>query len=342
MGDSINVVGLSSLIESDINDDINVDTIEKHIIQGSNIIRTLDDNIDIEDEYNREIAELSAKFDMNILNGSVDNQSLLQNNDGVDNYNFDSNIEYGDTSDYNNAANDVPMVDPFKSLKNGSNNQTESTYDDGDDYAMPIHDTQLNKMTQEEKKQKHINLVLKGMGDSNDVEFNMDKERDEDDKTSLLEQIDMLRITLEDDGVDISNVPEVFKNSSLSDIQNVYKILRLKNDRNRYCSFAEELILSGAYGLECLFDGEKEWFNRKPDLTNWSDTVKVKLRRMRYETSTFVQEIMQEYNMSSGIRLCLELIPSMFLYSRNRMKTQHDNLASDVQYKEAMSDMNNI
>jgi hypothetical protein len=47
-------------------------------------------------------------------------------------------------------------------------------------------------------------------------------------------------------------------------------VLRLKNDRNRYSSFAEEMILSMAYGLEYLFDGEKEWFGRKPDLVGWN------------------------------------------------------------------------
>ena len=63
---------------------------------------------------------------------------------------------------------------------------------------------------------------------------------------------------------------------------------------------------------------------------------------MRYETSTFVQEVMQEYNMSSGVRLALELFPSMFLYSRNRRLSQNDNLVSDKQYKNAISQLNTL
>ena len=102
------------------------------------------------------------------------------------------------------------------------------------------------------------------------------------------------------------------------------------------------MILSGAYGLEYVFDGKREVFGRQPDLTGWADTVKVKLRRMRFETSTFVQEVMQEYNMSAGVRLALELIPSMFLYSRNRRLTQNDNLVSDVDYKNAITNLNSI
>jgi hypothetical protein len=201
-------------------------------------------------------------------------------------------------------------------------------------------DSQLRYMTQEEKKQTYISEVLEDLDE--DANINMDQEREDDERNSLLEQIDMLRITLEEDSVDISNVPNVTKKNSMSDIQNVYKILRLKNDRNRYCSFANELILSGAYGLEHLFDGKKEWFGRRPDLVGWSSTVRVKLRRMRYETSTFVQDIMQEYNMSSGTRLFLELIPSMFLYSRSRRMSQNDNLVSDSQYKDALNELGNL
>ena len=126
--------------------------------------------------------------------------------------------------------------------------------------------------------------------------------------------------------------------------KNVYKILRLKNDRNRYCSFAEEIILAGAQGIEHLFDGKKEWFGRKPDLVGWHQTVKVKLRRMRFETSTMVQGVMQEYNMSPGMRLMLELIPSMFLYSRQRSLAtrNHDNLNIDIEYQNATSNLNQI
>jgi hypothetical protein len=63
---------------------------------------------------------------------------------------------------------------------------------------------------------------------------------------------------------------------------------------------------------------------------------------MRFETSTFVQEVMQEYNLSAGMRLALELLPSMFLYSRNRRLTQNDNLVSDNDYKEAISKLNEL
>jgi hypothetical protein len=98
-------------------------------------------------------------------------------------------------------------------------------------------------------------------------------------------------------------------------------------------------FLAMAYGLENVFDGKREVLGSKIDLTGYSDTVKVKLRRMRYDTSNFVSGIMQGYNISSGWRIMLELVPSLFLYSRNRRLTGKDNLISDENYKKAMQDL---
>ncbi len=67
----------------------------------------------------------------------------------------------------------------------------------------------------EEKKQNYVDAVLQDF-DTNkeEIEFDMDKEREEDDKNALLDEIDSLKQTLEDDAVDISSIPHVDKNSS--------------------------------------------------------------------------------------------------------------------------------
>jgi hypothetical protein len=205
-----------------------------------------------------------------------------------------------------------------------------------------MDDKQLHTMTLEQKKQNYVNEALHDIdnADNEDLEIDIDQEREEDDKIALLEQIDQLRDSLEDDNVNLSNVPLVTKSNSISDIKNIYKILMLKNDRNRYCSFAEELILSGAYGIEYLFDGKKEWLGRKPDLVGWSNTVKIKLRRCRFQTSSLVKEMMSSYNMGPAWQLALEVIPSMFLYSRSKKLANNDSI-SDDKYDDAISALNN-
>jgi hypothetical protein len=199
-------------------------------------------------------------------------------------------------------------------------------------------DPTLGRMTADEMKQGRVDRVMRDIGADDVDEFDQDIEND--DKTYMLQQITMLRATLEDDCVDISNVNEVSHSDTSEKINLTYKTLLLKNDSNRYCSLAEELILAGAHAMEYLFDGEKDWFGRKPDLTGWSDTVRVKMRRFRYETSTLVKDMVRDYNISSGVRIGMELIPSMFLYTRTRKITARDNLASDSAYKQAIGELN--
>lgn len=341
LDDPKNIAGLSNLLrDDDIESNMDLAELEREIANGAHISR--EDEVNVADEYRKEMDRLSRNFDIGMVVNEQD-RTQTSGNDNTITSPVNSPIQTPHQSPRH--SNIVPSYNSYNSPRQSQlndyaskpNNEREKLNWD----AYEPNDSQLRNMTIEERKQDKINSVLRNI-DEKELEFNIDKEREDDDKASLLEQIDMLKITLEDDGVEISGVPNINKQSSIKDVQNVYKILRLKNDRNRYCSFAEELILSSAYGMEYLFDGKRDWMGRRPDLTGWSDTVKVKLRRMRYETSTFVQEVMQEYNLSSGVRLALELIPSMFLYSRNRRLSQNDNLVSDDQYKDAISQLNSV
>ena len=137
----------------------------------------------------------------------------------------------------------------------------------------------------------------------------------------------------------MDRIPDIDADSSRKEAKGVLKILQIKNDRLRYCDMFEEGILACAYGLESVFDGKKEWFGTKIDLVGYSDTVKVKLRRMRYDTSSFVSGVMQGYAIGHGWRIIFELLPSLFLYSRDRRLRTNDNLVSDASYKDAIRDL---
>ena len=115
------------------------------------------------------------------------------------------------------------------------------------------------------------------------------------------------------------------------------KILDRKNSRTRNTTFAEDCILGGAYLLEDLFDGKKEYFNRKPDLTGWHKTVNTKLMRMRYDTTELAQDITEGLHMGSGARIAIELIPSMFIYSRQRKQQHNSHAISDEEVDSAIN-----
>lgn len=201
-------------------------------------------------------------------------------------------------------------------------------------------DPQLVEITQEHQKQQHVNQVIDTMdaGDKEGDKF-LDEEDEEDELARITEQVDLLRNNLEHEGIDLSRIPDIKPTTSKKEAKQILKILQIKNDRLRYCDFFEEAVLAFAYGAEGVFNGQREIFGSKIDLTGYSDTVKVKLRRMRYDTSNFVSSVMQGYNISSGWRIILELVPSLFLYSRERRLKANDNLISDDAYKKAMQDL---
>lgn len=194
--------------------------------------------------------------------------------------------------------------------------------------------------TEDQKKTRVVSKVFEDVKPLDD--FDLRKENEEDEKAFMLEEIDSLLEILKEEEVDLSRVTIPTQDSSLSDIEKVRNCLRIKNDRSRSRVFAEESFMMGVQGLEYVFDGQKSYFGRYPDLTGWSDTVQIKLRRMRYDTSTFVNNIMRQYNFGPGTRIMLELIPSAFIYSRMKKKHHGDDIYTKSEMNAAIDQIRNI
>ena len=317
--DSTNITGISRLINYD--GDRNLEELEKGIIDDIN------DTAEITDveQYKQQLEELG-----NALGVSLDDDD----DDDDDDNNKDSDNE-GDVMG--------EEAHPYEQRSVNFSNKYNSDDIDVMFNKVPLYKPQPNsymeKVTEEQKKQRILKHVLDGVEDQ---KFSVEKEKEEDDKAILLEQIDMLITNLKDEGIDVSRVPDVDNSSPIEDIENVHKILRLKNDRNRYCSFAEECILAGSHTLEWLFDGKKQYIGRRPDLRGWSATVNIKLRRMRYDTSTFVSGVMQDYNLGHGTRILFELFPSLFLYSKMKKSQYADNLITSDEMNSAIDRIRDI
>ena len=135
----------------------------------------------------------------------------------------------------------------------------------------------------------------------------------EDDKEELLENCSTLREELKDLGINITNIPEPHNGMSKEELEKIYRRLRIKNDRKRATTTAEEVIMLAAKGAGKIFNGQREWFGYRLDARGWDATVKGKLKRMRYDTSTWVSGVMKDFTMSSGTRIGVELVPSFLL-----------------------------
>jgi len=201
------------------------------------------------------------------------------------------------------------------------------------------------RITNEQERRRHINSVVSDIRDETRTTFGVERERVQDIKASKLEQIGQLRMTLEEEGIDCSSASNPTSDSPMEEVDSVLNILRLKNDRNRYSSLAEEVILGFAEGIETVFDGSRAvplvgW---RPDYTGYHNTVNVKLHRMRFETSQVVGNIIEKYNVGPTARIIMELIPSFFLYPRQQKKQRGTpGLSSDPQVSDARGAMGSI
>jgi hypothetical protein len=324
-----NIIGMANLLADD-DEDINLDDIEQSIANEQPVTRK-EKFVDIAKEFNREISSI------NKLSAGPSILNLEDIEDKTQELTIDDLLNAPEKRDSQYKSDKVYKLDgPSLNLDDADDDD-----DDPGEWSMKsANDPQLRQMTAEESKQSHVNKVIGNLDKYNDDDADLINQEDEEDEMArIMEQIDLLRSNLESEGVDLSRIKEVTSTTEKKEAKGVLRILQIKNDRLRYCDFFEEGILAVAYGMESVFDGQREVFGSKIDLTGYSDTVKVKLRRMRYDTSTFVSNMMKGYNIGSGWRIVLELIPSLFLYSRDRKLTAKDSLMTDESYKKAMQNL---
>ncbi len=296
--DISNIIGMSGLFNNaEIDNSIKPKFIEKELIQNTLELDTFEN----EDLLNyNPINEYNSVF-----------ESLLENTNNVEEEEESNNNQDIETETISNKSDDYEI----DNLINYSNKQQY----DNNSFAY--------KLTEEQQNQKIVDKVL---NNNNNFDYNIEDENREDLKLTLLEKIDNLTEELEDEGISLSKIPKVDYNSNLEQIEYVAKLLMLKANRNRYASLGEEFILALASGLEIVCNGEREFLGIRPDLQGYSDVIKVKLRRLRNETSQVVGNVVEKYEISPITTLLIELIPSLFLHSKRRKNQSYDNLYNDL------------
>ena len=270
-------------------------------------------------------------------------KELIQNTLELDTFTNDEILNYNPINEYNSVFEsliDTPINKKIEEDKTEENDETEEIIDSNSDnfeidnlinYSKNNYESSsfAYKLTEEQQNQKIVDNVLQ-INNNTQYNYNIDDENRDDLKLTLLEKIDNLTEELEDEGISLDKIPKVDYNSNLDQIEYVAKLLMLKTNRNRYASLGEEFILALASGLELLCNGEREILGIKPDLQGYSDVVKVKLRRLRNETSQVVGNVVEKYEISPVTTLLIELIPSLFLHSKRRKNQSYDNLYNDL------------
>lgn len=335
MDDPTNITGMVDILVGE-NPEIDGDKIEKSLINDNDFELEDDTPADFAKEYIKDMNKMTGDLGLD-MSGSFDPvNNINMPNETMISTSLDS-ITDMDLPPIGNSAPsfdepDEPRYKPSndREERRGGSNWTTDNLDDG-----------LYNRTDEHRKRRAIENVMTGIDSNPDDNHYIDDRDNEDIKAVSLEQIELLRANLEESGVNLDKVPEVDSNSSLSEIQSALKRLQLKNDSTRYCDMFNEGILALSYGLESIFDGKRQWMGNKIDLTGWSQTVKMKLKKMRWNTSCYVSGFMRGHEFSHGWRILAELLPSLFLYSRQRRlhTEERDNIVYNADYRNAVQNL---
>jgi hypothetical protein len=333
--DAANLAGITSLMNvTHLDTAVNMDEAERTIMKRSDSHKV---DIDPVQLYANELNELAAELGIDLASAADEppkSQPLVSKklDQIVDKLDFssdesedDESSEESEEDESGDSSDNKSETSVIAGLEKGLNIDFKKK---NDKRVFPIpgaansNRERRQDLTNEEERRDHINSVLNEMRRETHTSYGVEFERTQDLKASKLEQISQLRMALEDEGYDCKAVTSPTLESPMEEIDSVLNILRLKNDRNRYATIAEEIILGAAEGIETVLDGTREipilgW---KPDYTGYSHTVTVKLHRMRYETSQVVSKVIEKYNIGPTTRILMELLPSFFLYPRQQKR----------------------
>lgn len=335
MNSSINVIGMSSLInKNEVNRSLDIKDIENEFLNknsyfNKNLNEKPEEYISV-DDYQRKLKNLNLDLsnNSNISNMESSTEYIPNNNFNDKSSIYSFNNDFDDTKSMISQLNDLD-----KDLNNINFNFTPPKKTD----------PYLVKMTNEQHNQEIINTALGGDYDEDNINFDIDQESKDEKKLMLLEKIEDVRDELIEEGINVEKVPSVDHHSDLETIEYVHRVYMIKYNRHRFSGFAEEFILAGAGVLETVFNGQNEFLGLKPDLTDYSDTVRVKLRRLRHETSTIMGGVMEQYDIGPVTRIMIELIPSMFLHAKLNKSQHRNNLYNDdVSMQNAISDIRSL
>jgi hypothetical protein len=320
-------------------DELGVDLVSNNYFNQPVILNNIDEQPQIKNKLVPDISDINLNY-KNVsfkIDSSDIGEESKNDDDKESSISSDSNTsktsKSSKLSKSSKASEPVDIDNFMRSLNNNVGiDLSDNKYKDR--YTVP----NINESYPKNKNKSVVDNVLTDMFNESKTIHGTEREKVKDIKTSKIEQISQLRLTLEEEGINCNNIKHPNNDTPLEEIDSILNILRLKNDRNRYSTLAEEVILGMAEGIETVFDGTREipFVKWTPDYRGYHSTVNIKLHRMRFETSQVVGSIIEKYNIHPTARIIMELLPSFFLYPRQQSKQRSSpGLHSDPKVSDA-------
>ena len=339
---SSNILGLNNIINKDkINSSIHLK--DKEIDMLSNLSfdmnQTEDNNHNL---YDKDIKDIANEIGINLDNLDED----------YNNTNIFNDLKLN--TDFNLNNDDVMSVKSFKSMKTTrtatipqfntfKKEHNHNPFMDPPSPTFSVKSNNSNKM----QKINNFNKMVTKMNNKNVISNNKNyinniyEEEIKNKKAMLIEQIQLLKLLLEENGDNVDNIPDVNENDDLKKLEHIHRILKIKKDRSQFSTMGEEILLFFVHLLENVFDGKTTYFGKySPDIRGWNNSIRHRLRRNRFETSTIVSNFVENYQLSPHSKLLLDLVPSLFLYAYQ--KGTHTSKFSKKELNDNLSSINNI
>ena len=180
--------------------------------------------------------------------------------------------------------------------------------------------------TEEQKKVEKIETMFQSSPVDTKMQDILQDDADEDELIRLKENIEGLKQTLIEEQISYDNIAYVNDLTSVSKARKVERAMQVRLDNLRLREMIEEVALTLCSGVEEVCNGENEILGGKPDLRGYSNTLKLKLRRMRGKTTYAVSQVLQNSNMPWWLTLILDIGPSLFLFARDKQNMRRNML----------------
>lgn len=124
---------------------------------------------------------------------------------------------------------------------------------------------------------------------------------------------------------DVSQIPEIQRGRTTYDeLKLINQMLNKKYMKLRCETLGSDLILSASHLLEKNFDGTKKIGPLKLNLTNFTNNMRPRVRRLKYEISETVAEMLEALGVGRKSQLLLELGTAVLIHSGDQ--EQHDDV----------------
>lgn len=191
-----------------------------------------------------------------------------------------------------------------------NNNNSFDSYRSEFSTNVPLH----SQITEEQTEQNYINKLISSRWGDDTSDGDLYDNRLDEYKVTLLEEISDFISDLKT-SIDLSTVPNVSYSSPIKEIERVHLILKKKYDRVRFSNIGNDYITFILLGAEFVFNGEREFLGYKPCLKGVHKKIKVKLRRIRYETANVVSRILNDNHLGSISKIMIEILPTLFIHN---------------------------